>query len=128
MVEDSKTVYPPILKHATFIGDLEIKAGKGVIATKDIEAGELLLCEKAFVYSHTPSERERVERNEEMRLYVLDLESGERDLGVHAPLLNAAVHKLGCNPEMVGEFMGLLNGREGAMEVDGRVVIDTFVP
>ena len=45
---------PPCLDNATFAGNVEVQAskgrGRGLFTTKDVIAGELLLCEKAFSY------------------------------------------------------------------------------
>ncbi|CRG84524.1 hypothetical protein PISL3812_01801 [Talaromyces islandicus] len=43
---------PPVLDHATYIGPVAVKSaghrGRGLFTTKEVKAGDLLLCEKAF--------------------------------------------------------------------------------
>jgi len=55
-------VRPPLLDHATFIGPVVVKVspgrGRGLFTTKDVMAGELLVCEKAFAHCYAGSSEE----------------------------------------------------------------------
>ena len=51
---------PPLIDCATYVGSVAVRdspgRGKGLFTTKPVKAGELLLCEKAFVYSYADDE------------------------------------------------------------------------
>lgn len=54
---EATSLRPPYLDRATYVGPVEVRdvegMGRGLFTTRDVEAGELLVCEKAFAYSYT---------------------------------------------------------------------------
>jgi hypothetical protein len=52
---EANRLMPPILDHATFKGQVEVRdskiRGRGLFTTKDVKAGDLLLCEKTIGFS-----------------------------------------------------------------------------
>jgi hypothetical protein len=90
MQKEARTIEPPILDHATFIGPVEIRTtsdgkGRGMFLTKDVKAGDLLICEKAFGYASTGK---RGKGNASVSLYMeLSPESSVCNVGVWVDLL-----------------------------------------
>ena len=140
MQEEAKTLRPPLLEHASYQGPIEVRdsegKGKGVFATRNVKVGELLLCEKALVYSYSTSLDEMKERNEYACLWVVDGNGEAKELengfmAVEAPLLNSAVQVLSRSPSLLKQFLELHHGgyryetNEEVEEVDGMVPIDT---
>ncbi len=94
----------PQMDHATYVGPVVVKdspgRGRGLFTTKAVQAGDLLLCEKAFYYGPE----------------------------LHSHFVTALVQKLSRNPSLISEFVTLAHGTYeavGVTEVDGKPVIDT---
>jgi tetratricopeptide (TPR) repeat protein len=111
---------------ATFVGDTEVKEsanrGRGLFATRNIAAGELIMCEKAFcvVWGH---------ERETMTAMTYDLRD-DRIRVSPLGLSKAIVQKLESNPSQIPAFMDLYGDYQGidkdiARTKDGAIV-DVF--
>ncbi|CAK4021026.1 TPR domain-containing [Lecanosticta acicola] len=114
------------LDHANFTVNVEIRdtesKGRGLFAAKDIKAGQLVLCEKAFcvAFDSDPEAAQTV---------VLNLNTNRMALGRHSIRLFNAVHKLIHNPQQAQRFLALCDGgypRTDHVVMDGKVMVDTF--
>lgn len=97
--------------------------GRGLFATTDLKAGELILCEKAFTVSFSS--------DSEAEIYtVLNLNTNSGVLGTQATLTFNLIQKMLHNPAAATRFFGLFDGgytpKGELREVDGVTVIDTF--
>ncbi|EFR04965.1 hypothetical protein MGYG_07968 [Nannizzia gypsea CBS 118893] len=111
----------------SYHGFTEIKespgAGRGLFATRDIEANEPVMFEKAFciVWSHDP---------EAMTCLTIDVRDNATIRVFPSGLHKAVVQKLANNPSQVERVLSLYGEYEGLgnklRESDGRPVLDTF--
>lgn len=120
-------VVPPIIDCATFSKSVCVKAsprrgGKGLFLTKDVEAGELVLCEKAFAYAHLGPD------NEWPRLQVmLNQLTKKVYAGGVAPLLTEVIQKLYRGAQHADAFKDLCSDYPyiKVADCDGSPVVDT---
>ena len=123
---------PSCLDNATYIGPLVIKQtenhGKGVFATKNIAAGDLLLCEKAFASCPTRDER-YMSASPDYPPEILQHIYDRRVVVVGQAELNSVLgKKLSLNPSLVASVTSLAHGQyEPAQNdmVDGMPIIDS---
>lgn len=126
---DSQKEDPPRLDHADYIGPVEIREcrdptkGMGLFAKRDIQQGELLLCEKAFaVTTDHPKE------------FYLTFNTVRREMisGVRARLPCHVTRFIYDNPSTAGPIMQLDSSGRGRRTPDirytpeGQPVIDAF--
>lgn len=111
---------PPCLDIATFAGPVTIKMKegrrRGLFVTRDVTAGELLLCEKAFSYSFSDNSS-------------TSMLSASMLKGTPGDLVTKTVHQLLRNPSFVSTVMSLHHdGYESAKEntADGKPIVDTY--
>ncbi|KAL9044992.1 MAG: hypothetical protein Q9214_001912 [Letrouitia sp. 1 TL-2023] len=116
---------PPYLDNATFSGNVRIQAsegrGRGLFTTKDVTAGELLLCEKAIAYRST---------NNSKTSLLMNTHTNRIILGTQAELIAASVQKLLRNPSLAMQLLSLYHGDYECVNethVDGSPIIDTFL-
>ena len=116
---------PPCLDNATFAINVEVQVskvrGRGLFVTKDVMAGDLLLCEKAFAYCSSKHSKTSV---------LMNTHTNRGTLGTQADLITAIVQKLFCNPSLRPVFTSLYHGDYTAVdeaEVDGMPVVDTYI-
>ena len=116
---------PPCLDNATFAVNVEIQAskgrGRGLFAMKDVVAGELLLCEKAFAYCSAYHSKTSV---------LMNTHTDRGTLGTQADLITAIVQKIFWNPSLGPELTSLHHGDYTPVneaEVDGMPIIDTYI-
>lgn len=110
---------------ATFSEPVEVREapgrGRGLFTAKAVRAGDLLLCEKAFVYSYCDMSSGRYS-------VLMDLESKRGFAGAQATILTQVIQNLYHNPEYSRPFLELHHGdyktvgRDGA---DGNPVVDS---
>ena len=112
---------PPCLDVATYVGPVEIceteTRGRGLFTTKDVAAGDLLLCEKAFSYSLLGNAS---------TMSVID---GSTLKGTKLALVEPMVHKLFRNPSLIPSIIALHHGTYKPAKhkiVDGTPLIDTY--
>lgn len=120
---------PPCLDFATYKGPIEIKQskgrGRGVFTTKDVAAGELLLCEKAFAFVVTdPSANVAISEE----ILPTNRQIKQAYARAEAELITVIVQKLRQNPSLNSEYTSLYRGDYKLVEennVDDRPIIDT---
>ena len=112
--------HPP--DHASFTSNVEILAaegkGRGLFATGDIKAGELVMCERAFC----------VARSEDSASTIINLEDNAMSMGTHSQRLAKVIEKLLHNPKQAARFSELCDGGHNPepdhIPVDGVVPVD----
>lgn len=115
------------LSHASFTANVEVRSvgqrGKGLFATKDLKAGDVILVEKAFCIAFE-SETDNVTH------MIMNLNTNTIRTGPHAMLYYSLVRKLSDNPNQAKRFLQLHDGgytpKCTAQTVDGVTAIDTF--
>ncbi|KAI0379498.1 hypothetical protein F5Y04DRAFT_290376 [Hypomontagnella monticulosa] len=122
---------PPLLDCATYVGSVGVRdspgRGKGLFTTKQVKAGELLLCEKAFAYSYAGNDSPVGRSNTKITVQE-DFESFY--IGGQANLNCQIVQKLYHNHAGSEAFASLDHGDytpATVSEVDGTSVVDTFL-
>lgn len=128
-------ITPPCLDNATYIGPVEIKGsdgrGRGLFATKDIAAGDLLLCEKAFAHCFAANEAEQDSSNISTRTAILmNIETKRGYMGAQADLITLVVRKLHDNPSLIPVYNSLYHSGYTPVKetcVDGDPIVDTWV-
>ncbi|KAI8724149.1 hypothetical protein NCS52_00272600 [Fusarium sp. LHS14.1] len=118
---------PPLIDCADFTSLVEVRSslgrGQGLFTTKAVSAGGMLLCEKAFAYSHVH------ERGDSTNL-LINLDTQRMTLGGQATLLSQIMQKLYHNPETSRGFLELHHGNYHPVtisECDGAPVVDAFL-
>ncbi|KAL8694772.1 MAG: hypothetical protein Q9218_000618 [Villophora microphyllina] len=116
---------PPCLDNATFAGNVQVKAsegrGRGLFTTKDVIAGDLLLCEKAFSYCSSKESKTSL---------LMNTHTNRMTIGTQADLVTAIVQKMFRNPSLAPAFLSLYYGDYKPVDearVDGMPVVDTFL-
>ncbi|KAL2036470.1 hypothetical protein N7G274_010805 [Stereocaulon virgatum] len=116
---------PPCLDNATFAGNVEVQAskgrGRGLFTAKDVIAGELLLCEKAFSYCSSKHSKTSI---------LINTHTSQATLGTQADLITDIVQKIFRSPSLMPVFTSLYHGDYEPVdeaEVDGMPIIDTFL-
>ncbi|KAF2842387.1 hypothetical protein M501DRAFT_1043300 [Patellaria atrata CBS 101060] len=118
------------LDNATYSADVKVGIteyyGRGTFAARDIKAGELVLCEKAFYLPNTYS------ANDESERVLFNVNNGRVFPASSAALLRGLIRKLYNNPSLNADFLALdagnypRSGKEGIL-IDGVPVIDIFL-
>ena len=115
---------PPYLDNATFAVNVEVQAsngrGRGLFTKKDVIAGDLLLCEKAFAYCSSTHSKLSV---------LMNTHTNRSTMGTQADLITAIVQKTFWNPSLKQMFTSLYHGDYTPVdeaEVDGVPIIDTY--
>jgi hypothetical protein len=126
--QEAKTLRPPHLDHATYIGPIEIRntadKGRGLVVTEAAKAGELLLCEKAFTHAYAP---EASNSNSRVTLLIKP-ETRRGFIGGQADLITLIIQKLYRNPSVAKAFTDLHYGTykpTNTLAVDGKPIVDT---
>ena len=124
----AKKLQPPHLDHATYIGPVEIRQteskGRGLFVTKAVKAGDLLLCEKAFIHAHANDWNQ----NSSNISLLMNPSTMEAFIGTQADLIKLIVQKLYRNPSLAPAFNTLHHGtyeRVSTSAVDGNPIVDT---
>lgn len=115
------------LDHADFTSNAAIcefgTHGRGLIATKDIGVGQMIMCEKAKCIAFDSDEIPH-------RYTILNHHTKRALTGTQATLLFELIQKLVYSPELAIEFFDLYDGGEHPKNslrvVDGLVPIDAF--
>lgn len=121
------------LNYATFSSPVTIKSspgrGEGLFTTIDVQAGQLLLCEKAFSFCPVNTTHERIANHFQVDL-LINLSTDRMTFGTQTNLVANILSKLSGNPSLIPKFTELDCGNYnpvGITEVDGKPVIDTYV-
>ncbi|KAK4180472.1 hypothetical protein QBC36DRAFT_229583 [Triangularia setosa] len=126
---------PPQLDHATHIGPVGVRQsesrGRGLFTTKAVKAGDLLFCEKAFVYAF--HEGEGMSSNSRLMMNLLiDVNANSFTTGAQPELITMLVQKLYQNPSLASIVKDLHRGSYSPVQgvfdiIDGKPVIDSFL-
>lgn len=123
MLKEAVTKQPsPHLDRAAYIGPIEVRKcaikshGRGLFTTKDVKAGELLLCEKAFVTAFATDESQATTKMDQPK--ESDADGSEWRLKLRAELAANALVKLFRNPSVVSVFADLYPGPDADEEID----------
>ena len=115
----------PCLDNATFAVNVEVQAsngrGRGLFAKKDMIAGDLLLCEKAFAYCSSKHLETKV---------LMNTHTNRGTMGTQADLITAIVRKMLRNPSLMPVLTSLHHGDYTPVEeaeVDGMPIVDTYI-
>ncbi|KAG4292978.1 hypothetical protein FPRO06_12466 [Fusarium proliferatum] len=126
LVEAQET--PPLIDRATFSSLVEIRIapgrGKGLFLTKDVSAGDLILCEKAFSYCFMD------EKSHKTYPILGNLPLKEVTTGGSVRLWAQAIQKLYHNPEHIDTIQELFHGDQKKLQIsecDGSPVVDSFM-
>ncbi|KAF5715964.1 unc-45 like b [Fusarium mundagurra] len=126
LVEAQET--PPLIDCATFSSLVEIRdapgRGKGLFLTKDVSAGDLILCEKAFSYYFMD------EKSHEIYPVLANLPRDEMEAGGSVHLWAQVTEKLYHNPEHIDTIQELFHGDHKKLQItecDERPVVDSLM-
>lgn len=131
---DASKAAPLYLDHATHVGPVKVKKsegrGRGLFITKNVVAGELLLCEKAFSYSYEEKKAGKSEDSSGIPM-LANILTNRVTVGTQVDLMKEIIQKLKWNPCFLRSITALHHGsyipvREA--DVDDHPVIDTYVP
>lgn len=127
MQAEARKRSPPVLDRATYIGPVAVRhtesRGRGLFTTMAVQAGDLLLCEKAFAYVFSD-----IANADQHRSILINMETREMTKGADVDLISLAVQKLQKNPSTAPAVTALYHGSYGPVtvsEVDGKPVVDT---
>ncbi|KAF4633568.1 hypothetical protein G7Y89_g4550 [Cudoniella acicularis] len=128
---------PPRMDNASYKGPVEVQEskgkGRGLFTMRSVQAGELLLCEKAFSYCFAVTSDEPDQISSKLlsqSSYLIDIPGNRMSVGTHADLIRDISNKLILNPSLAPAFEDLAHGEyEGVkcISVDGAPVVDTFL-
>ncbi|KFY04036.1 hypothetical protein O988_01041 [Pseudogymnoascus sp. VKM F-3808] len=130
---EAKKLRPPHLDHATYIGPVEVRQtaskGRGLFVTKAVKAGDLLLCEKAFVHAYAVEESDAEKLGNSKISILINAETDRVIMETQADLLKTIVQKIYHNPSAASDFTALHHGDYKGVNtsaVDQMPVVDTF--
>lgn len=137
MLKEVNTKSPtPDMDRATYIGPVAVREcaikshGRGLFTTKAVEAGELLLCEKAFAAVFPPTFGDNAALPDTaLDQYDRDDIDEEKKVALKRRhcLVMKTFTKLGSNPSLAEGFMNLYAGPDRKPEIDdesGLPVVD----
>lgn len=114
------------LDHASFLPNVEVRQagskGRGLFATKDFKAGDLIMCEKAYLVSFSSD-------SEAETYTVMNLNTNVGVIGTQATLMFNLTQKMLHNPNAAAKYFDLYGGTKQKFtptQIDGVTVVDTF--
>ncbi|KAF5256444.1 hypothetical protein FOXYS1_13083 [Fusarium oxysporum] len=120
---------PPLIDCATFSSLVEIRVAPGrvmgLFLTKDVSAGDLILCGKAFSYYFMDDEK-----SHETYPILLNMSSKELTSGGSVHLWPQVTQKLFHNPEYIYTIQELFHGDHKKLQIiewGGSPVVDSFM-
>ncbi|RYC91278.1 hypothetical protein BFJ63_vAg5866 [Fusarium oxysporum f. sp. narcissi] len=120
---------PPLIDCATFSSLVEIRVAPGrvmgLLLTKDVSAGDLILCGKAFSYYFMDDEK-----SHETYPILLNMSSKELTSGGSVHLWPQVTQKLFHNPEYIYTIQELFHGDHKKLQIiewGGSPVVDSFM-
>lgn len=97
--------------------------GRGLFATMDVKAGDLLLCEKALEVAFKSDNMTDI-------VTIINLNTNRGSMGPHATLMSRVISKAHHNPNYAARLLDLYDQgytpKCAARQVDDRTVIDSF--
>jgi len=140
---DFKSLYkatklrPPQLEFVSYRGPVEVREskgrGRGLYTTKVVNAGDLIICEKAFSYRFPASEKEvrGGPSNSSLTTALIDVPQNKIDVGTHSDVIRDISTKVALNPSLYPAVRALCSGSykdpPTKFSVDGVSVVDTQV-
>ena len=131
IMHEMAKINPPRLDCATYLGPVAIKAsggrGRGLFTTKDVVAGELLLCEKAFAYCWADTGGGQTSSKTSL---LMNCYTNRAFMGTQADMITEIVQKTYHNPSLMPSFTSLHHGDYKPVKetiVDGVPIVDTYV-
>ncbi|KAE8152342.1 hypothetical protein BDV25DRAFT_137917 [Aspergillus avenaceus] len=131
MIKQTNKFPPQKLDCATYVGPVAIQQsgsrGRGLFTTKDVKAGDLLLCEKAFAYASADAE---VLEDCRSILKMYDLQIGRTMTGPGISVIQSVLHRIHDNPSMASAVHDLHRGAYQAPPtsmIGAAPVVDTFL-
>jgi hypothetical protein len=131
LYKKTETLRPPHLDQATFVGPIIVKnspgRGQGLFTTKDVQAGDLLLCEKALAHCYATPPEETAENSSTVSI-LINTHSDRITIRTQSDLITKIVQKLYKNPSLLPKFRELHCGSYELADVstcDDEPVIDT---
>ena len=125
---DASIPSPPQADHSTYIGPVTVRKsgtrGRGLFTTKEVKAGDLLLCEKAFLYAFRDH---RVIEHPDMTI-MTNVVTGVMTMGAQADLIEMVVRKLHQNPSLIPTITDLHRGSYEPVvtaDADGTPLVDS---
>ncbi|KAJ6780227.1 hypothetical protein PWT90_01954 [Aphanocladium album] len=116
-----------VIDCATFSKPVEVREapgrGRGLFTVQTVRAGDLLLCEKAFVYKQRDTHSGGFS-------ILMDVNDKRAFAGGQAEILNQAIQNLYHNPEMSRPFLELHHGDYkpvSRQRADGNPIVDSFL-
>ena len=113
---------------STYIGPVTVEKsetrGRGLFTTKEVKAGDLLLCEKAFLYAFRDH---RVIEHPDMTI-MTNVVTGVMTMGAQADLIEMVVRKLHQNPSLIPTITDLHRGSYEPVvtaDADGTPLVDS---
>lgn len=131
LYEEVSTTRPPHLDHATYIGPVVVKSsegrGSGLLTTKAVKAGDLLLCEKAFAHCYAAKPEEGSKGGSGVTMF-MSMDTNKVTVGTQGDLITTIVQKLIKSLSQIGDFFSLHHGSYPSVSismVDEKPVVDT---
>lgn len=129
LYEEIRELRPPLLDHATYVGPVAVRQsgsrGRGLFTTKAVNAGDLLLCEKAFAYAYLDNE----ELDNPDVAVLFNLDNDKITIGSQPRLITEIVQKIHRNPSLASVITELHHEpceSVGNPEADSSIV-DSFL-
>lgn len=115
------------LDHATFTGPIEVRPagdkGHGLFATREIHAGDLLLCEKAFAYSAAATEDQSP--SEDVYL-TINSSNKTMHIGTQPTMVSTTIERLIANPSQREQILSLTtNGYRSTVSATAGIAADS---
>lgn len=118
------------LEYATFVGVIEVKpanfTGRGLFTTRDVKAGDLLLCEKAMAYFSEQDASRRIL----CRGYRVGPDGAKAMPLARVELAHEMIRELRLKPSWMADFMNMYHGTYKSTlslfhDDDGGAVVDS---
>ena len=131
MLDEATEKLPsPDMDRGTYIGPIEVRKcsveshGRGLFTTKDVKAGDLLLCEKSFSIAFAKDDDEPEPEPEQTDTSDDDSKLTKFSLKLRAELATKTFVKLHRNPSLIPAFADLYPGPDADEDID----VKTGVP
>jgi tetratricopeptide (TPR) repeat protein len=125
----SATNQHTLLDHASFLKNTRVSPasdghGRGLFATKNLNPGDVVFVEKAFLAIHSDADGPDIAP-------LFNVHANQLSVGSHAALFRGLVDKLQWNPKLAAGYLNLCDGGNFDQHakvpvIDKEVVLDTF--
>ncbi|CZT13036.1 related to TPR domain protein [Rhynchosporium graminicola] len=125
---------PPNIDCATHIGPVKVKnipgKDRGLVTSRGVKAGDLLMCEKAFAYAHADQSTDPEDKMATDTGLLVNVNTKRVTIGTHVSQLAGIYQNLANNPSVAPEFLDLYSGsyaRTNESSLDGAAIVDSFL-